>query len=94
MYIVHMAKESYSVALARQHLAEVLDIAEAGELVVIERRGVRFVVSAMTEPLPTTRRKPRVELADPDVESGSWSWNWSPGGGAELATPRRRRKHA
>lgn len=88
--------KKYSVALARQHLAEVLDLAEAGELVVIERRGVRFIVSATPEAEVPVRRKPRVELADPEIASGSWSWSWSPDGGATMATatPRRRRKHA
>ncbi len=89
MYIVHMKR--YSVAVARQHLAEVLDRAEEGERVVIERRGVSFAVSPI-RPAPSARlRTARVELVDPAIEAGTWSWSWSPSSGATLASPRRRK---
>jgi antitoxin (DNA-binding transcriptional repressor) of toxin-antitoxin stability system len=80
----------YSVAEARQHLADVLDLAEEGEDVTIERRGVRFVVKAE----PNAQRRPvrrvrRIELIDPDVEAGSWTWTWT-AGGVSFATRRKR----
>ena len=63
----------YSAAQARQHLAAVLDAAEAGESVVIERAGVRFRVRA--EPRRRGRRRPRLTAwLDPVVEAGDWSW--------------------
>ena len=88
MYTVHVKK--YSVAGARQHLAEVLDSAESGEDVVIERRGVRFAIKPVASTTRARRRKPRIEILDPNVEAGTWSWSWSEGGGAILTTPRRR----
>jgi prevent-host-death family protein len=77
MYIVHMKR--YTVAQARQKLAEVLDRAEEGESVVIERRGVRFVVSAKVIARPTVRRAPLFELTDDAVEAGEWSWDLAEG---------------
>jgi prevent-host-death family protein len=88
MYTVHVKK--YSVARARQHLADVLDSAEKGEDVVIERRGVTFAI----RPVASTRarrRTPRIEILDPSIEAGTWSWSWSQAGEAVLTTPRRRR---
>jgi prevent-host-death family protein len=41
----------YSVAQARQQFAELLDSAERGDAVVIDRRGVRFVVEASSSTL-------------------------------------------
>lgn len=68
----------YSAAQARQHLADLLNLAEAGEPVVIERRGTRFLVQADRGP---SRRKPArrritVEIVDPAIESGHWTWRW------------------
>jgi antitoxin (DNA-binding transcriptional repressor) of toxin-antitoxin stability system len=63
----------FSAAQARQHLADVLDAAEAGEPVVIERGGVRFTVRAESKPQPR-RRVSSVEWMDPVVESGNWTW--------------------
>jgi len=66
----------YTAAQARQHLSNVLDAAEAGEPVVIERRGVRFAVR--TEKKTAARRRtPVVEWLDPAVESGNWTWLWT-----------------
>jgi prevent-host-death family protein len=75
---------------ARQHLSELLDAAERGEQVVIERRGVQFVL------VPQRRRPPRkprvlVEILDPAVESGQWTWEPGPGGLRFVPRDRRRR---
>jgi len=66
----------YTAAQARQHLSTVLDTAEAGEPVVIERRGVRFAVRTETK-AATRRRTPLVEWMDPAVETGNWTWEWA-----------------
>jgi antitoxin (DNA-binding transcriptional repressor) of toxin-antitoxin stability system len=65
--------ERYSAAQARQHLAAVLDAAEAGLPVVIERAGVRFRVRAEAR-RRRGRRARLVEWLDPAVEGGNWTW--------------------
>jgi antitoxin (DNA-binding transcriptional repressor) of toxin-antitoxin stability system len=80
----------YSAAQARQHLAAVLDAAEAGESVVIERAGVRFRVQAEGK-RSRRRRPPVVEWLDPAVESGNWSWVWTKRGLRFSARKPRRR---
>jgi len=78
MYIM---SKRYSVAEARQHLADVLDLAEKGQDVAIERRGVRFVVKAETRRKRMSGRRPsRIEIADPAVRAGAWTWSWTPDG--------------
>jgi antitoxin (DNA-binding transcriptional repressor) of toxin-antitoxin stability system len=63
----------YSASEARKSLAGLLDAAEHGEDVVIERRGVRFALKARS-----TRRKGRrrsvVAWVDPAVDAGNWTW--------------------
>lgn len=71
-----MMAKRFSVAEARQHLADVLDLAERGAEVEIERRGVRYIVKA-DKPADRARRRrrsPRIEIADPAVEAGNWTW--------------------
>jgi hypothetical protein len=70
----------YSVAKARQYLADVLTCAEEGKHVVIERRGVRFRITVEARPKPVTRRPPRIEIVSDDVASGEWSFSWTDGG--------------
>ena len=86
MYTVHV--KNYTVARARKHLAQVLDSAESGEDVVIERRGVRFAIRPVL-PARGRRRAPRVEILDPSVEAGTWTWSWSERGEVVLTTPHR-----
>jgi antitoxin (DNA-binding transcriptional repressor) of toxin-antitoxin stability system len=81
MYIVHVKR--YTVAGARQHLAQVLDEAEEGAEVVIERRGVRFAIRPMAK-AAASKQASRVEFVDPEVEAGTWSWSWSEDGGLGL----------
>lgn len=75
VYNVHAMKR-YSAAQARQHLSDVLDAAEAGEIIVIERRGVRFAVRAERR-AASRRQVPLIEWIDPAVESGNWTWTWT-----------------
>ena len=87
MYTVHM--KGFSVAEARARFGDLLDSAENGEPVVIERHGVRFVLQAETA--STTRdARPVLEWIDPAVETGAWTWQMT-GKGATFK-PRRTRK--
>jgi antitoxin (DNA-binding transcriptional repressor) of toxin-antitoxin stability system len=79
------------VAEARARFGELLDEAEKGRPVSIERRGTRFLLIA--EPAPASKRRarpPLFEFVDPDVAGGQWSWK---AGRRGLAfTPRRKRR--
>jgi prevent-host-death family protein len=77
----------YSTVEARKRFAELLDRAQHGERVIIERRGVQFQLLA-AEPAARgrTRRKLIVE-ADEAVLDGQWSW--TPGDGTFDFEPRR-----
>ena len=67
----------YTVAQARQQFAEVLNVAERGQPVVIERRGVRFVVEAQPRRRQrSVRRKSIIQRLDPAVAAGEWTWSW------------------
>jgi antitoxin (DNA-binding transcriptional repressor) of toxin-antitoxin stability system len=88
MYNVHVSR--YPVSVARERLADLLDDAEAGKPVVIERRGVQYAITAVQ---PATRPRARRKLiasADAAIESGEWSWTWREGQLA-FARPRSRR---
>jgi hypothetical protein len=64
----------YSAAAARRQLADALDAAEAGVPVVIERRGVRFLLSREAAPRVPASGPALVEILDPAVECGHWTW--------------------
>lgn len=79
----------YTSSQVRQRFAEVLDAAERGDTVVIERRNARFLLRA--EPRSRERRRRSViEYVDPAVLAGEWTWTWGKGGLRFRA--RRRRK--
>jgi antitoxin (DNA-binding transcriptional repressor) of toxin-antitoxin stability system len=80
----------YTAAQARQHLSDVLDAAEAGEPVVIERRGVHFAVRAEAKGA-ARRRAPLVAWMDPAVARGDWTWEWTSRGLRFSRRTRRRR---
>jgi hypothetical protein len=93
MYIVHMKR--YSVAQARMHLSHLLDTAEAGDAVVIERRGTRFRLETDRGGKRRGMRRtapPRsiIEYIDPAVADGQWTWEWAKGG-LRFAARRKRR---
>jgi hypothetical protein len=83
----------YTAAAARQQFSHILDAAERGEAVVIERRGIRFLVR--TEGRSASKRGPApaplIEFIDPAVASGQWTWDWDAGGLRFVATKRGRR---
>ena len=85
LYIVQMKR--FTASQARQHLAAALDAVEHGEPVIIERRGLRFVIT--TERLPakqSKKRKSQLDFVDPALDSGNWRWTWQAEGGLALST--------
>lgn len=62
-------------------LAEVLDEAERGEPVIVERKGVRY---RLTVDAPRRRRRkahrPQIAILDPAVVGGRWRWDWTRAG--------------
>lgn len=89
VYNVHMKR--YSMAQARQQFAELLDAAERGQPVLIERRGVRFVVEARRRPRPRRgRRRSIFDRLDPAIAAGEWTWSWKRDGLRFRSRPRLR----
>jgi antitoxin (DNA-binding transcriptional repressor) of toxin-antitoxin stability system len=70
----------YSVSHVRERLADVLDEAEAGNPVVIERRGVRYVLKVEERPARRQRRRSTIETLDPAVADGQWQWTTTAAG--------------
>jgi hypothetical protein len=83
----------YSVAQARNRFSDLLDEAEAGDAVVIERRGTRFRLEAErgSRRAAGVKSKPSlVEYIDPVVLDGEWTWRWATGGVRFTARRKRR----
>jgi antitoxin (DNA-binding transcriptional repressor) of toxin-antitoxin stability system len=80
----------FTVADARARFGDVLDAAEQGKDVVIERRGVRFTVQAGTRSKPAVRRRSLIAGLDPALEAGDWGWTWTRQGVQFRRKPRRR----
>lgn len=80
----------YGVSVARERLADILDAADAGERVIIERRGVEYTIAARKPGAraPTARRS-LIVSADPAIMRGQWTWTWKAGG---LALSKRRER--
>ena len=76
------------VAEARARFGEILDEAERGQPVVIERRGVHFRIIAEARATLPPATSP-FEFVDPAVAGGQWTWRPKKGG---LAFARRRRR--
>ena len=84
------AMKHMKVAEARARFGEMLDDAENGGDVVIERRGVRFRVTA-EQPRPARRVPPALfEAVDPSVLEGQWRWQEAPSGLTYSARRKRR----
>ena len=71
MYNVHTMK-FLKVAEARARFGELLDQAEAGSPVLIERRGVRFRVVVDEAPKPAVPAS--FAYVDDAVAEGQWTW--------------------
>lgn len=79
------------VAEARARFGEILDAAEKGLPVVIERRGVRFRLIAEVTGRARTPAAAMFDFVDPGVISGQWTWRADAERGMQFA-PRRKRR--
>jgi len=75
VYSVQMSKR-VPASIARERFADLLDAAEAGQPVIIERRGVRYSLAKVTEGRPPRRRRALVTAVDAAVADGQWTWDW------------------
>ncbi len=73
LYNVHMARLTASEA--RRQFFHLLDAAERGEPVVVERRGVRFRVSVEIEEEVVEEVRSPLIIEDPSILSGQWTWS-------------------
>ena len=80
---------SYTISQARERLPRLLDQAEQGQTILIERRGVRFALRAEPSRRARTRRTSLIAWMDPAVRDGDWTWIWGRRG---LKFAKRRRK--
>jgi antitoxin (DNA-binding transcriptional repressor) of toxin-antitoxin stability system len=65
--------KGFSVAEARARFGDLLDQAEQGEAVVIERRGITFTLRADVS-AQSPKAAPFFSWVDPAVEDGEWTW--------------------
>lgn len=96
MYNVH-AMKGYRVSEARARFGELLDEAEEGEVIFIERHGVRFTLRAEEAPSKGAPKGSSITWAHPAVEAGQWTWDYGPRGlvfrdTRPSAKPRKRRR--
>jgi antitoxin (DNA-binding transcriptional repressor) of toxin-antitoxin stability system len=89
MYNVHIM-EHLKVAEARARFGEMLDEAEQGGEVVIERQGVRFRLVAENKRPAGASKVPLFDFVDPDVMTGQWTWKVGSKGAAFAARRKRR----
>jgi antitoxin (DNA-binding transcriptional repressor) of toxin-antitoxin stability system len=64
----------FRVAEARARFGEILDRAEKGSEVVIERHGVRFRLVAESAGAPPRAGTRLFEYVDSAVDGGNWTW--------------------
>jgi hypothetical protein len=83
-----MAKR-FLVAEARARFGELLDEADQGETVIIERRGVRYTLTAARARSRQPKKSRHFEWIDPAVMTGQWTWTVTQDG--LRFTPRRPR---
>jgi antitoxin (DNA-binding transcriptional repressor) of toxin-antitoxin stability system len=79
------------VAEARARFGEILDAAEKGLPVVIERRGVTFRLVAEAAPRASAPAAAVFDFVDPAVMSGQWTWRADAARKVKFA-PRRKRR--
>lgn len=77
------------VAEARARFGEILDEAESGTDVVIERRGVFFRLTA-EQPRAMRRMPALFETVDESLLDGQWTWQAGPAGLTFSARRKRR----
>jgi len=88
VYIVQTMKH-WKVAEARARFGEILDEAEKGNPVVVERRGVRFRLTAEAAEPRRGAAKPLFEFVDRALADGQWTWKSGPRGLTFSARKRR-----
>jgi hypothetical protein len=67
--------------MAGERLADVLDEADTSGAVVIERRGVQYVLTPKQARVRSLKKSPsRIQVLDPAVNTGEWTWAWTPAG--------------
>jgi len=71
---MYIRVKRYTVAQVRERLAAALDEVERGVPVVIERRGVRYVLAVEARKSRPARRQSVIETIDPAVADGQWTW--------------------
>lgn len=82
--------EHLKVAEARARFGEILDQAEKGRTVFIERRGIRFRLVAEPGDTAARAQAPLFDSVDADVMAGQWTWATQAKGVA--FTPRRSKR--
>jgi prevent-host-death family protein len=89
-FLYNVPMKGFKVAEARAQFGDLLDQAEQGEPVFIERKGVRFLLSVEPSAPPPATRAAFFTAVDPEVMSGDWTWT---SGRKGLAfRPRRRQR--
>ena len=78
------------VAEARARFGEILDEAERGAPVIIERRGIRFRLLAEPDTAKPAAAGSAFEFVDDAVISGQWTWKTAPKGVVFAARRKRR----
>lgn len=90
VYNVHTMKD-LRVAEARARFGELLDEAEKGRPVSIERRGIRFrLIAESAGASQRSKTTPLFEFVDASVADGQWSWK--PGRKGLTFSARRKRR--
>jgi antitoxin (DNA-binding transcriptional repressor) of toxin-antitoxin stability system len=87
MYNVQMKR--YTTAQARARLSQVLDEAERGTPIAIERRGVRYLLRVDRAPVQRRSKPSVIETIDRAVDQGEWTWSIN-ARGARFRARRRR----
>ena len=64
----------HTATTARKHLSALLDAAEAGESVFVERHGRTFKLELLSEPEPCGPRKPLFTV-DESLRDGQWHFD-------------------
>lgn len=90
VYNVQTMAKPFRVAEARARFGEMLDQAQKGAEVVIERHGVRFRLVAESAPTSPRVDPQLFDYVDEDVASGNWTWE-PDAAGVRFAARRTRR---
>ena len=72
MYNVHMSRHTASEA--RRKLFHLLDSVEQGDEVILERKGVQFLLSLVKEKPQRVSKESPIRVIDRAILDGEWSW--------------------